>query len=275
MPSSRKLVRLARASHGSAIMPCRQQDRRGEKRGPPTNTGQEWTSACVKNGTSERARFCVQIVLGCVLATKAKWTAAVTAHNFPVPMKAVLARLVPLTTAALLLPLATAHWDVGERRDGLSEWHHPHRKRCDSTLNLSHAMPPPAICICPVSSNQVSSPSRTRELTHIFRMAQIHVGACSVRVRLPRPERRACVHRRRLGAVNRRATQCHRRRTDGMRRECDNHLPHRAVHAERCRGTLGLLHRLPRRVLPPPPEHELLAEPEEFDVRVEAIEWVR
>lgn len=29
------------------------------------------------------------------------------------------------------LVLLLAHWDVGERRDPLDEWRHPHRKRCD------------------------------------------------------------------------------------------------------------------------------------------------
>ena len=32
---------------------------------------------------------------------------------------------------AVLARGASAHWDAGERRDGLEEWRHPHRKRCD------------------------------------------------------------------------------------------------------------------------------------------------
>ena len=48
-----------------------------------------------------------------------------------------------------LLPLASAHWDPSIRRDGegIEEWRHPHRKRCDSA---SASLDPPPLR-CPTS----------------------------------------------------------------------------------------------------------------------------
>ena len=45
---------------------------------------------------------------------------------------------------AVLARGASAHWDAGERRDGLEEWRHPHRKRCDmfaSVFREPHGAP--------------------------------------------------------------------------------------------------------------------------------------
>ena len=40
-------------------------------------------------------------------------------------------RAVAMQALLLLLPCINAHWDNNERRDGLEEWRHPHRPRCD------------------------------------------------------------------------------------------------------------------------------------------------